>query len=364
MAKSPSADDVKLMNSFEAIRRTLLEDENQQRLEKPLAYWVVPSDHRPPLAFLSRSLGDLLSRPYSELAGTAGVGRKKMASLVKLLHRAAKDAPVTEPPPDTVEEAEVTAKVNGHAEAEFDPQVVSELVWAKWRETVRRHGVGNELLGRLAPSLQSLPTVIWTKPLNFYLDMTIAEMRQLRTHGEKRVRVVLEVFHRVHQMLTHVDPALGLSIRLAPRFVGQIEDWIHEVKARNYPPAVEELDERMVRPLIAQLEIDAGGTVAAIARARLGVGADSQSVRNQARKLGVTRARIYQLLEECHHVMQVRWPDGKRQIDELAQWLDEHYSSADCANLVAMLRELLYPLKFDSVAEHLVAQPGRSRHAS
>jgi hypothetical protein len=113
---------------------------------------------------------------------------------------------------------------------------------------------------------------------------------------------------------------------------------------------------------MGQLETDAGPTVVAIARARLGVGSDSQSVRNQARRLGVTRARIYQLLEECHHVMQVRWPDGKRQIDDLALWLDEHYASADCANLVASLRELLYPLKFDSVSEHLLAQPTRIRH--
>ncbi len=358
MAKSPSADDVKLMHSFEAIRKTLLAEPRHERLRKSLAYWVLPSDRRLPLAFLSRQLDDLLGQTYGELASTAGIGRKKMASLVKLLHRAAKDDPAPETP--AILESPIAAANGTARDGKFDPAVVSELVWAKWRETVRAHGIGHEVLGRLAPSLQSLPTVIWNAPLSFYLDMTLAEMRELKTHGEKRVRVVLEVFHRVHQMLTNVDPALGLTIRLTPRFVGQIEDWIHELKTRKFPPAINELDEHLVQPLLAQLETDAGPTVAAIARSRLGIDGRNQSVRNQARKLGVTRARIYQLLEDCHHVMQVRWPDGKRQIDDLAQWLDQNYASAECANLVALLRELLYPLKFDSVAEHLVAQPGRA----
>jgi len=361
MAKSPSADDVKLMNSFEAIRKTLLASPRQDRLHKPLAYWALPNDRRLPLAFLSYTLHELLQHTYAELASTAGIGRKKMHSLVKLLHRAAKDEPAVVAVPEVAEAPAVIAASNGHHDGPFDPGMVSELTWAKWCQTVRAHGIGHELLGRLAPSLQSVPTVIWNTPLNFYLDMTLADMRQLKTHGEKRVRVVLEVFHRVHQMLTHVDPALGLSIRLTPRFVGQLEDWIHELRTRKFAPAVTELEDRMVRPLLAQLDIDAGPTVSAIARARLGIGSDHQSVRNQARKLGVTRARIYQLLEDCHHVMQVRWPDGKRQIDELAQWLDQNNSSADCANMIAALRELLYPLKFDSVAEHLIAHPGRRR---
>jgi hypothetical protein len=54
--------------------------------------------------------------------------------------------------------------------------------------------------------------------------------------------------------------------------------------------------------------------------------------------------------------MMVRWPEGRRLLDDFALWLDENYASADCANLLASLREMLYPLKFDSVAEHLRAE--------
>jgi hypothetical protein len=107
---------------------------------------------------------------------------------------------------------------------------------------------------------------------------------------------------------------------------------------------------------VQQLAIDAGDTVAQLARGRLGIGANTESVRNQSKALGVTRARVYQMLEECHNVMNIRWPDGRRQLDEFAQWLDENYASAESANLLASFRELLYPLKFDSVAEHLRAE--------
>jgi hypothetical protein len=353
MTKAPSADDVKLMDSFEAVRSTLLSGTYDDRLDKPLAYWVVPSDRRLPLAFLPRTLSDLLGQSFNDLAVTAGIGKKKMSSLVTLLHRAVSTDPAQ---PFLVAPVEAAQSAPVAVDDHFNPATVSELVWAKWRETVRVHGIGQEKIGRLAPSLQQVPTVIWNTPLSFYLDLTLADIRQLKTHGEKRVQVVLEVFHRVHQMLTRVDPALGLTVRLTPRFVGQIEDWIHEAKQRSFLPTREELVERLIEPVLQQLEVDAGNTVTTIARARLGVGSDGQTVRNQARKLGVTRARVYQLLEECHHVMDVRWPDGKRQLDELAQWLDEDYAAAECANLLGSLRELLYPLKFDAVAQHLVAQ--------
>src|SRR5207248_6820702 len=112
----------------------------------------------------------------------------------------------------------------------FDPLRVSEMVWMKWRETARRHGVGSEKLGRLTPSLQSLPSVVWNTPLSSYLDMTLAEIRSLKTHGEKRVGVVLEVFHTLHQMLGHIDPKRDLAVRLAPRTIVAAEQWMAEAR--------------------------------------------------------------------------------------------------------------------------------------
>jgi hypothetical protein len=362
MSSAPSADDVKLATSFDLLREQILTENDPVRLAKPLAYWVLPNDRRLPLAFLARTLRQLLSNSYAELAATAGVGPRKMASLVLLLHRAATQSPaenqfiVPEAPPTSSEEPSEIAD-----STLFNPTVVSELIWSQWKETARLHGIGNENLGRLAPSLQSLPTVIWESPFGFYLDKSLEEIRELKTHGEKRVLAVLEVFHAVHRMLGSVGET-GLAVRLAPRLIAEAEDWMAEAKTRETAPRQEEIVEKLCEPLLKQLEIDVGTTVCKLARARLGVGSAHQSVREQSREMGVTRARVYQLLEDCHRTMSVRWPEGKRLLDEFAQRMDQLYSSADSANLVGSLRELLYPLKFDALASHLLlAETGAER---
>jgi hypothetical protein len=346
--------DVKLATNYESLRATLLSDQYAGRLDRPLAFWALPSDRRLPTAFLGRTLRDLLSHSFEELARTAGIGRKKLDTFLKLLVRATKED-VAGADGNELPGAEELPADGRDESGRFDPLRVSEMVWTRWRDTVRRHGVGGEKLGRLTLSLQSLPSVVWNTPLSFYLDLSLAQIRDLKTHGEKRVSVVLEVFHAIHEMLNHIDPQGDLAVRLAPRTIVAAEEWMAEARARSFPPTREEIEQRLVEPILQQLAIDAGDTVAKLARGRLGVGASSESVRNQSKSLGVTRARVYQMLEECHNVMSIRWPDGRRQLDEFAQWLDESYASAEAANLLASLRELLYPLKFDSVAEHLHA---------
>ena len=357
MSLAPSADDVKLAATFEELKNQLLKENDLDRLDKPLAFWVLPDDRRLPLAFLGKTLRELLVARFAELAATSGVGQKKMASLVMLLHRATTQGPMENPFTPEAAAAPGDAQPENADPSVFNPAIVSELIWTQWKDTVRLHGVGNEKLGRLAPSLQALPTVIWESPLGFYLDKSLMEIRQLKTHGEKRVLAVLEVFHSVHRMLGAVA-STGLAVRLSPRYIAEVEDWMAEAKARETPPRQEEVSERLCEPLLKQLDVDVGTTVSGLARARLGVGAPQKSVREQSRDMGVTRARVYQLLEDCHRTMAVRWPEGKRLLDEFAQRMDQIYSSADSANLLGSLRELLFPLKFDSLTPHLLAEAG------
>lgn len=353
MSKAATPAEIKLMDRLEQVRQTLLTEEFADRIDRRLAFWATVSDRRLPLAFMQRTLREILSCSFGDLAHTPGVGPKKMSSLIMLLERAIAQQPTDGEPVDAGA-APVNAKVI--TDGPFDSANVSELVWEHWRQTVRTHGMGQERLGRLAPSLQSLPTVIWDAPLAFYLDLPLAEIRQLRTHGEKRVRVVLEVFHAVHSMLTDVHPKAGLSIRLMPGFVAPIEDWLSEIQVRPVPPTLEELAENLVWPLLKQLDIDAGSTVVELAKSRLGVGAEVVSVRQQAKRMNVTRARVYQLLEEAYRVMQVRWPEGRRKLDDLAVRLEEEGASPECRDLLSNLRELFYPRKFESLAEHLLLE--------
>jgi hypothetical protein len=321
MTNTESGEELALGARFDEVRKALLQDRFADRLSKPLEYWVLPSDRRLPLALLGRTVGELLTTSFEDLSATPGIGEKKISSLVKLLQRATRDEPPSALKEGaSSEQSELSGKVD-----RFDPSVVSEALWAEWREAVKRHDMADQKLGRVAPSLQQLPTVIWHKPLRDYLDRTLAEIRSLRTHGEKRVRCVLEVFHSVYHRLSSDNGEMDIERLMTPGPIRQVHDWCEEQLGGDRVPSESDVSDQFARPFIGLIKIDCGPTVARLVEQRLGVDAEPRSVREQARELGVTRARIYQLLDDVGRVMSVRWPEGKSCLDRLTA----HYSSLE-----------------------------------
>jgi len=344
--KANSAEDHKLVSSFHAVRSTLLKQEFAARREKPLAYWALPNDRRLPLAFLGRTIGELLETPIEQLSATQGIGQKKIATLVKLLHRAVEDEPSV---PFGIRALSDTEAASAPATAaqlpyRFDPAAVSESVWTNWRQTVRRYQLGSIALGHLAPTLRQLPTVIWNKPLADYLDCSIAEIRGMRTHGEKRVRVVLEVFHIIHSALANARVADHVSVTLQPGFARSVNQWIQETLDATAGPDSAMIRQNLIEPLMDQVKIDTSETVHSLAAARLGFQQKPESVRSQAQRLGVTRARVYQLLDECAAVMSVRWPEGRSLLKLLSRKVADRVDEP-AVQLLLSTRELFFPEK-------------------
>ena len=348
--KVTSVEDYKIVSSFQSLRKTLLDERFADRLEKPLAYWALPNDRRLPLAFLGRTIKDLLATPFEELSATPGIGQKKISSLVKLLSRATKDHPPAAPfgLTELSETKKDSATERNRQQGDcggFDPTVVSEALWSQWQQTVIDHGIGREKLGRLAPTLQALPTVIWHTQLDCYVDHTVAEIRQLKTHGEKRgARRARGVLHRPRD-------AVGRRISVAIVAANRAE--VHtadrrldcEGHARRRVPTPDEVREHLTVPLLEQIQIDAGETIHELSAGRLGVEGNPQSVRQQAKRMGVTRARVYQLLEECSRVMEVRWPEGNHQLAQLEAKLHTEHADTGDLTLFRATRELFYPSK-------------------
>lgn len=347
MNKATSVEEYKIVSSFQSLRNTLLDEKFADRLEKPLAYWAMPNDRRLPLAFLGRTIKDLLATPFEELSATPGIGQKKISSLVKLLSRATKDQPPAVPfgITELSELRKTQVEKPRRNEKNFDPSIVSEALWAEWRQTVKERGLERETLGRLAPTLQALPTVIWHTPLGHYADYTVAEIRQLKTHGEKRIRVILEVFYVVHEAFSGITLPDYLQARLVPAFAQSIEEWIAHVLAGSRTPSIEEMKEQLVEPLLQQIHVDAGPTIHDLSASRLGVGGLPQSVRHQARAMGLTRARVYQLLEECGKVMAVRWPEGEQQFAALHAKLKNDGAASEVLRLFEATCDLFFPGK-------------------
>ncbi len=317
-----------------------LKDLPDDQLDLPIAHWAVASDRRLPYALLDRTVRQLVSTPFDGLLATPGVGRKKFTALVMLMQRAwdAKDALPVEPVVPEIDSISLQQEV-------FDPERVSQVVWAEWQETVRRHQLQDELLGRLAPSLKALPTVIWKKPLNDYLLYTIDELRSLKTHGDKRVTAVLEVFHLIHSVLGGSTGPKRVVVQLTPACVPSLEQWVQGVLSSDELPTVQDIRQHLVLPLLNQVERDAGETVHRLAAGRLGIEAFPEGVRDQAAELGVTRARVYQLFETCGDVMQVRWPAGRWMFELLQHKLQAHASHSEARELLSDLQWLLYPTR-------------------
>ncbi len=340
--KAISNDRYRLVGTYERLRKNLVDRPNDGRLDKALSYWVLPTDRRLPIAFLDRPLRDLLSQPFEDLIATPGVGHKKILGFFDLLKRAAKAAAPDTPfglssNSDAARKQPKITPTSG-----FDASIVSESLWSQWCDTVNRYGLRHEKLGRLAPTLQSLPTVIWHSRLEEYAERSLADIRSLKTHGEKRLNAILEVFCTVHEALSTSTLQENIDLVLVPRFVPPMTRWLMETVAQPDLPPVDEIHQHIVGPMIHQIKIDLGDQVAGLAATRLCLDENAPSVKQQAQTIGVTRARVYQLLEDCAKVMDVRWPEGRWLFAPLASRFGS--SNPETIGLIHGIVDLFFPI--------------------
>jgi len=371
-SSSRSVEDLRVVSRFESLREKLLSDKYSEHLRKPLAYWALPTDRRLPLAFLGRRLDDLLNTPFVELSATPGIGSKKIRSFVQLLTRAANTDPSELssgicPSPENGKSAPSKA---AHADG-FDPGSVSEVVWEQWRATVVRWEIGDQPLGRFAPSLKSMTRVIWNSPLDTYVNRTLAEIRGMKTHGEKRVRAILEVFYGLHKLLSGMERVEHLAVRLLPRRIDEVEAWVSLALQTPCAPDSRDIFDHFVSPLLEQIRADASEPVIRLAENRLGLRGPITSVRQAARTMGLTRARVYQLLNEINDIAVIRWPMGRHQVYELREKFEAEAAdrpSVDLTQFRAAI-ELFYPANrrgaagpLDQIPEVAPRKGARTKH--
>lgn len=346
MAKDGPIADYELVSGFELARSKLLTPEFTDCLDKPLAFWAVPSDRRLPLALMAKPLSELLSTPLESLFATPGIGRKKIRTMIELLGRATRrDGPELLRPHMVVTNNGRPLEHRHEEVPSSEAAEICELTWSQWRENVKQHRLGDQPLGRFAPALWHLPRVIWSTPLAAYLDLSLAEMRALKTYGEKRVNAVLEIFSALHTILLPVACGSHLAVRIQPLFTWDIENWIDDRVVGERLPSVEEIRSGFVEPLLNQLQIDGGDTLRRLMESRLGISGSETSIRVLARSMGLTRARVYQLLEEIHSMMQVRWPAARQVIERMDRWLAQHGEGSHERAAFHRAAELFFPGK-------------------
>ena len=95
--------------------------------------------------------------------------------------------------------------------------------------------------------------------------------------------------------------------------------------------------------------------VAKLAATRVSLNPNAPTVRTQAKRMDVTRARIYQLLEDCAKVMDVRWPEGRW----LLMTLGSRVALSDNVEALGQyrsIRDLFYPQERNVVVENAVVE--------
>ena len=219
---------IDLVGTYERLRKSLVERPDDGRLDKALSYWVLPTDRRFPIAFLDRPLRELLSQPFDELMSTPGVGHKKILGFFDLLEAGLEghDARCAVRPrqPGRREAAESSRRRPAASMPRSFPNRSGRngakrciaTAWDRksWAASRRR--------------CKSLPTVIWHSRLEEYADRSLADIRSLKTHGEKRVHAILEVFCTVHEALATATLQENIDVVLVPRFVPPLTRWLME----------------------------------------------------------------------------------------------------------------------------------------
>ena len=114
-----------------------------------------------------------------------------------------------------------------------------------------------------------------------------------------------------------------------------------ETVGRPDLPPVDEIHQNIVKPIVHQIKIDLGDQVAGLAATRLCLDENAPSVKQQAETIGITRARVYQLLEDCAKVMDVRWPEGRWLFAPLATRFGT--SDPETIGLVHGIIDLFFP---------------------
>jgi len=308
MLNLSSSQQMQLAARFEELRQTLSQPERSGLWDKRLGFWATAADRNLPLPVITKTLREIVSADFREIAATPGIGQKKLGGLLMLLERAAATNPSMLPQL----EAAVELEQEGQKKiADFDLSQINEVVWSEWRETVRRHRLETLPLGRLVSSLRSVPRVMWEVPLGEFAGQSLNQLFARRAFGEKRLRAVWEVFRTIHQTLRGVEPDAAVGFTLAIRRVLNIQNWILESWQSGEIPSPEQLREQFVMPIFEQLRKDCVPQAVDLAEQRIGIHDHPRSVQRLAREFHLTRARIYQLFDDQVSALRVRWPAGR-----------------------------------------------------
>jgi hypothetical protein len=185
-----------------------------------------------------------------------------------------------------------------------------QRAWEAWSRTIVGFGFEHEPVGRYARSLRRLPRTLWHVPLRQFATESLACLRSRPWFGRKKLGVVGEVLQDLATTLEaqRFAAAEPPRIRIAP--IVDAEWRLLERIADGGGGGLTDLAADVVPRLLEQIEQDVGSLARRAWTSRLPAAVPAETCSRRAARLGISRARYYQLLADGRTALRLRWPEG------------------------------------------------------
>jgi len=292
----------RLHTAFEREQQRLSEPSFAAQVAKPLAFWARTQDRFLPKSMLSRPVREIIETPFSQLRSTPGIGERKLHNLIALLSRIVHPAR------------------NGTA-LEVAP------TWEAWRQVVLDCDLERETFGRLAFSLQTLPSSLWHQPLAKYAHLSSEELNEL-SHDVRTA--IIDVFRSAAECCHNFKAVPHLSARIRPKLVLRLD-----ASKSDASLTAEAIRAEIVEPLLALIRHDGGQVLARAIATRLeNIG---RPVSEISRLSGLSAQQLRKAYADAKSLAAARWPEGRKYV---AAWHENQ--NADAVRLLRELRLLVF----------------------
>ncbi len=245
-------------------------------LSATLRRWVYVEEKHFPQMFLGRALRDFKYLSLGKIRATPSVGETKLRKLLDVLERACGEIRKSTREPATIRPGAGDALhrpndsrigTSGHQASE-DPrhqgpgsrrvarsevQEIDEVEWGGLCRIAVTHHLDHYPLGRLATSLRYLPSSLWKVPVEFYTKRSLAEISRLPRHGERRWKLIVDVFRSLGRSLLTIPLDSHLKVCVVSAPIRDVSAWIENVLLQERVPETDEMHHCLAQRLINRI---------------------------------------------------------------------------------------------------------------
>ena len=218
------------------------------------------------------------------------------------------------------------------------------------REGLKTVGLWFHPVGRGIPSMRECGWNIGSMSFDALFEKY--SWAEIMGGKRKRLGCVAQLFSRIPQFVS-ISNDLGVAIEPVAAQILLAKSTIREILNSRRSPTQDELSRGVIAPLLEQVEVDCGPESSLVAKLRLGLGHRGRLFRDIASEMGISNARVGQLLKRAQGALLIRWREGEYLFDDLCELLQRGNSDFDSYRLCYRVFEVFYPdrlaLKQDAV---------------